>query len=53
LRYRNLVVRQTVQMKNKIAGLLTETGGEYNANNRRNPPRRLNIASSSDRHHRR
>jgi transposase len=32
LRYRNLVVRQTVQMKNKIAGLLMETGSEYDAN---------------------
>lgn len=30
LRYRNLVVRQAVQMKNKISGLLMETGAEYN-----------------------
>ena len=30
LRYRTLVVRQAVQMKNKIAGLLMETGAEYN-----------------------
>ena len=30
LRYRNLLVRQTVQMKNKLAGLLMETGVTYN-----------------------
>jgi transposase len=30
LRYRNLLVRQSVQMKNKIAGLLMETGVSYN-----------------------
>jgi transposase len=30
LRYRNLVVRQAVQMKNKIGGLLMECGAEYN-----------------------
>ncbi len=30
LRYRNLVVGQAVQMKNKISGLLMETGVEYN-----------------------
>ncbi len=30
LRYRNLVVRQAVQMKNKIAGLLMEVGEPYN-----------------------
>lgn len=30
LRYRNLVVRQAVRMKNRIAGLLMETGTEYN-----------------------
>src|SRR2546427_5564320 len=30
LRYRNLVVAQAVQMKNKISGLLMETGAEYN-----------------------
>src|SRR5215831_5114548 len=30
LRYRNLVVRQTTQMKNRIAGLLMETGTAYN-----------------------
>jgi transposase len=30
LRYRNLLVRQNVQMKNKIAGLLMETGVPYN-----------------------
>jgi len=29
LRYRNLVVRQAVQMKNKISGLLMESGAEY------------------------
>ena len=29
LRYRNLVVDQAVQMKNKISGLLMETGAEY------------------------
>lgn len=29
LRYRNLVVRQAVRMKNKIAGLLMETGAPY------------------------
>ncbi len=29
LRYRNLVVGQVVQMKNRIAGLLLETGVEY------------------------
>jgi transposase len=30
LRYRNLLVRQAVQMKNKIAVLLTEAGVSYN-----------------------
>jgi transposase len=30
LRYRNLLVRQSVQMKNKLAGLLMETGVSYN-----------------------
>jgi transposase len=30
LRYRNLVVRQAVLMKNKIAGLLMEVGAPYN-----------------------
>lgn len=30
LRYRNLVVTQAVQMKNKISGLLMEVGAEYN-----------------------
>lgn len=30
LRYRNLVVRQATRMKNRIAGLLMETGAEYN-----------------------
>jgi transposase len=30
LRYRNLLVRQAVVMKNKMAGLLMEVGAEYN-----------------------
>ena len=30
LRYRNLVVQQTTRMKNRIAGLLMETGTAYN-----------------------
>lgn len=30
LRYRNLVVRQATRMKNRISGLLMETGTEYN-----------------------
>src|SRR5229473_2398664 len=30
LRYRNLLVRQAVQLKNKISGLLMETGVSYN-----------------------
>src|ERR1700730_6692351 len=30
LRYRNLVVRQATRMKNRIAGLLMETGTPYN-----------------------
>jgi transposase len=30
LRYRNLMVRQAVRMKNKTAGLLMEVGAEYN-----------------------
>jgi hypothetical protein len=30
LRYRCLVVRESVRMKNKIAGLLIETGASYN-----------------------
>jgi transposase len=30
LRYRNLVVRQATRMKNRIAGLLMETGTDYN-----------------------
>ena len=29
MRYRNLVVRQSVRMKNKISGLLMEVGAEY------------------------
>ena len=29
LRYRNLILRQTVRLKNRIAGLLMETGTEY------------------------
>jgi transposase len=31
LRYRNLVLKQMVQMKNRISGLLMETGVSYNA----------------------
>src|SRR5260370_16229099 len=30
LRYRNLLVRQAVQLKNKISGLLMEAGVSYN-----------------------
>src|SRR5437016_3670456 len=30
LRYRNLVVAQAVRLKNKMSGLLMETGAEYN-----------------------
>jgi len=30
LRYRNLVGRQVVEMKNRVSGLLTETGASYN-----------------------
>jgi transposase len=30
LRYRNLVVGQAVQLKNRISGLLMESGAEYN-----------------------
>src|ERR1043165_9892538 len=30
LRYRNLLVRQAVQMKNKVSGLLMEAGVPYN-----------------------
>ena len=30
LRYRHLLVRQMVQMKNRISGLLMETGVSYN-----------------------
>jgi transposase len=30
LRYRGLLVRQTVQMKNRVSGLLMETGVSYN-----------------------
>jgi transposase len=30
LRYRNMVVRQSVRMQNKMAGLLMETGTEFN-----------------------
>ena len=30
LRYRNLVIKQMVQMKNRVSGLLMETGVEYN-----------------------
>jgi transposase len=30
LRYRNLVVKQMVQMKNRVSGLLLETGVTYN-----------------------
>jgi len=29
LRYRNLLVRQSTQMKNKVSGLLMESGIEY------------------------
>lgn len=31
LRYRNLLVRETVKMKNKVSGLLMETGIPYNS----------------------
>src|SRR5262249_39909243 len=34
LRYRNLVVRQTTRMKNRMAGLLMETGVAYNKERR-------------------
>jgi len=30
LRYRNLLIRQTVRMKNRVSGLLMETGVSYN-----------------------
>jgi transposase len=30
LRYRNLVLKQIVQMKNRVSGLLMETGVSYN-----------------------
>src|SRR3954453_20003123 len=30
LRYRNLMVRQNVQMKNRVSGMLMETGISYN-----------------------
>jgi transposase len=30
LRYRNLVIRQTVRIKNRVSGLLMETGVDYN-----------------------
>jgi len=30
LRYRNLLVREAVKMKNKTAGLLMEVGATYN-----------------------
>jgi hypothetical protein len=30
LRYRNLVLKQMVQMKNRVSGLLMETGVSYN-----------------------
>ncbi len=30
LRYRHFLVRQMVQMKNRVSGLLMETGVEYN-----------------------
>jgi len=30
LRYRNLVIKQMVQMKNRVSGLLMETGVDYN-----------------------
>jgi transposase len=30
LRYRGLVLRQAVQMKNRVSGLLMETGVSYN-----------------------
>jgi transposase len=30
LRYRNLVVKQMAQMKNRVSGLLMETGVSYN-----------------------
>ena len=29
LRYRNLLIKQMVQMKNRVSGLLMETGGSY------------------------
>ncbi len=34
LRYRNLLVRQAVQMKNKVSGLLMEAGVPYNTSRR-------------------
>ena len=30
LRYRNLVIKQMVQMRNRVSGLLMETGVSYN-----------------------
>ena len=30
LRYRNLLVRESIRMKNKVAGLLMEVGAVYN-----------------------
>jgi transposase len=30
LRYRNLVIKQATQMKNRVSGLLMETGVSYN-----------------------
>jgi hypothetical protein len=37
LRYRHLLVRQMVQMKNRFSGLLMETGVEYNKQRLRKP----------------
>ena len=49
LRYRNLLVRQAVQMKNKVSGLLMEAGVPYNRQkvHQTSPNQRPGPASSS------
>jgi transposase len=48
LRYRDLLVRQMVQMKNKIGMLLMEAGVSYNRQKLTRPATSANLASNSD-----
>src|SRR5262249_48056098 len=51
LRYRHLLVRQMVQTKNRISGLLLETGGTHNKQQRRGHREHPTAAATQPRHH--